>query len=189
MSRTILPPDNTDKGLDDGVFRACWRCNMRGQRVNLQLPKTATTLHDGQPVKPGDLTTYCCPVCGATAQWIFHPRMDGSAEQKHKVGSGAYSVSSMLSDPDSRCFVSSEAPPERWEVCVDYSQEPDFSMYAIGASDGKDGFGMTHGPCPSLEELLETVVGWPGSVLFGFKGDEFCPLYRWHEGRAQWMSL
>jgi uncharacterized C2H2 Zn-finger protein len=80
--------------FDDGVSRPCWACDMHGIRT--ELVATADML--------GGNRWWKCPKCGARMQWVDNPAMDGSVAEKHKV-KGAFSTSSMLSDPDCTVYL------------------------------------------------------------------------------------
>lgn len=58
---------------------------------------------------------------------------------------------------------------------------PDEVVYAVGVERKPGQFGMTHGPTPTLQRMLE-VCSEPGGVLFKFTGEREEVLYRWKDG-------
>ena len=86
---------NKTRPPEDGVERKCWACKTVG------LVLDAPVYGDGSGNQTGRLWFYKCPNCGARLQWVYNPRMDGSAAEKHKDGLG-FCTTSMLSDPDCR---------------------------------------------------------------------------------------
>ena len=56
-------------------------------------------------------------------------------------------------------------------------------MYAIGTETSPGDFGMHHGPCPDVNDMLE-VTGHDNDVILELTGETSIPLYRWDEETA-----
>jgi hypothetical protein len=62
------------------------------------------------------------------------------------------------------------------------------SFYGIGIEDASGNFGMTHGPTPELQKLLEVVPKFPLSKILEL-GEQNRVIFNWNSDEKKWVLV